>query len=92
MNALDTWLTLQEPENVKFVAKMSNFGPLKKPLKPPMDLKRIKNRLNTCLYLVGTSVKNLNALDKWGTLKAPETAKYVAKMAKMINFGPLKSP
>ena len=41
-----------------------------------MDLKRIKNRLNTCLYLVGTSVKNFNALDKWGTLKAPETAKY----------------
>ena len=46
-----------------------------------MDLNRIKNRLNTCLYLVGTSVKNLNALDKWGSLEAPETTKFVAKMA-----------
>ena len=36
--------------------------------------------------------KKLNALEKWGTLKARETANYVAKTAKMINFGPLKSP
>ena len=35
LNALDTCLTLKEPETVKYVAKMTNFGPLKKPLEPP---------------------------------------------------------
>ena len=57
-----------------------------------MDLKGAQSNYNRSQYQVGTSGKNLNALDTWGLQSVPKIALKVTKTAKNALFLALLKP